>query len=189
MEGKKLDFCVIFVVLSALSSCARCYDFNFDIQARQQIPTQRPIGPGGSNVGVGNPNLGVSSQNRPSGPLVVEIQTPPTPPSNVVSTIVARPSVVPIIPIVPIIPQRPNMNSTITVRPTVRPGTSLPGAVNIMATKSGLYPVPNDPCSYVSCIRADSFLQCGHVKCDPGTAFSQPSARCIPSNQCLLRPK
>lgn len=217
------------------------------IQSRQLNPTQRPIAVNNtSNVGV------AVSTAKPAqgGSIVVEIQTPATTPSNVISVIEAKPSD-PVGPTQrpiqttarpiqttarpiqttarpiqttarpiqttarpiqttarpiqttarpiqttarPIQTTRPgNANASISLGTTSRPGTTVPiptcPLVNIMAIKTGFFPIFNDPCAYVSCIRYDVTLFCAVIKCDPGYAFSTANNRCLQSNQCVLRPK
>lgn len=251
------DFCVVLTIWLSISSCVLC-----------QAPTQRPIAaattakPG--NIGGGVTNKPVAGNAAGAGSIVVEIQTPPTTPSNINSvinakpaenrpiapqttprpsigvtvsskpgvtpakpnvgvtvssrpgvtpakpgvtpakpnvgvTVSSRPGVTPAKPNVGVTvssrpgvtPAKPNVGVTVSSRPGVAPTTPsklpLPGSCQVMATKTGYLTVPNDPCSYVSCIRADSFLHCAQVKCDPGQAFSQATGRCIASNQCVAK--
>lgn len=146
------------------------------------LDTYGKQGPSGSQRPIGNSPPPKSPGGNTAGEIVVEIQTPP---SNINSVVNAKPS-----------------DNNRPISPTPKPGTSKPGSkpgskpstqptkpgippvINVMAIKTGFLSAANDPCSYVSCIRADSYLHCAVVKCDPGQAFSQASSRCLPSNQC-----
>lgn len=157
-----------------------------------QAPGAKPVAnttpkPGGAVGNVSNKPVAGGAV----GEIVVEIQTPPTTPSNVNSVINAKPADVKPLVTTP----KPNIGVTITVKttpkatpkPVTPPKTPIPAVcptLNLMTTKTGFLTVPTDPCSYVSCIRADSYLHCAQVKCDPGQGFSQASGRCIASNQC-----
>lgn len=135
-------------------------------------PAQRPIGNGPPKPGPGNT----------VGEIVVEIQTPPTTPSNINSVVNVKPAdnSRPISPT-----PKPSVRPKPPVQPTKPPGPVKPTPViNVMSIKTGFLTAANDPCSYVSCIRADSYLHCALVRCDPGQSFSQASLRCLPSNQC-----
>lgn len=167
------NFFLVLIVFLSYHQIA----YTFDIHAKQ-APTQRPIGnapppkPAGGNT---------------AGEIVVEIQTPPTTPSNINSVVNVKPadnnrpiSPTKKPPLKPTPPKKP--------QPPKPPGPGVPPVINVMAIKTGLLTAANDPCSYVSCIRADSYLHCALVKCDPGQAFSQASFRCLPSSQCPAKP-
>lgn len=188
MEYKRLkSISLVLAIWLSFSSCVMC-----------QAPTQRPIAqtttrPGNIAVTTARPgNVAGGVGNNAGANVVVEIQTPPTTPANLISVINAKPAENR-----PIAPgpttRNPNVGVTVSVGTTPKPTPSkLPGCpvVNLMATKTGFFSEANDPCSYVSCIRADSFLHCATVKCDPGQGFSAATGRCIQSNQCVaIKPK
>lgn len=149
----------------------------FDMQAKQAPAGQRPIANGPPKPASGNV----------AGEIVVEIQTPP---SNINSVVNVKPADNnrPISPT----PKPPGGGSAKPPpKPSQKPKPPAPGGsavINVMSIKTGLLSAANDPCSYVSCIRADSYLFCALVKCDPGQAFSQASLRCMPSPQCPAKP-
>lgn len=163
------DFFIVLIVFLSLHQSVN----TLDIHAKQ-APGSRPIAnvpppkPAGGNV---------------AGEIVVEIQTPP---SNINSIVNAKPA-------------GDNRPISPTPKPTPKPGPKpppkpapptkpgIPGVINVMAVKTGFLTAANDPCSYVSCIRADSYLHCALVKCDAGQAFSQASLRCLPSAQCAAK--
>lgn len=215
MDESKYFRCifVIFVALIASSSLATgqyYYPDNYGIESRQN-PTVRPIGttaptarPIGTTAGgvrpigtTGGPTVRPIGTTKSSGGIdagiTVEISTPKTTPSNIISSITTKPVQQPTT-------QRPGVSVTVSVgppkptTPSTKPTTAIiPPAqcplVNIMAFKTGFYQIATDPCSYVSCARTDNILFCANVKCDPGTAYSPQSARCIQSNQCAVKPK
>lgn len=161
-----------FIVLIVFSSCHHSVN-TLDIHAKQ-APAQRPIGNGPPPKPAGG---------NTAGEIVVEIQTPP---SNINSIVNAKPADNnrPISP-TPKPTPKPGAKPPPKPAPPTKPG--VPGVINVMAIKTGFLTAANDPCSYVSCIRADSYLHCAIVKCDPGQAFAQASLRCLPSTQCAAK--
>lgn len=154
------EFFIVLIVFLSYHQIAQAADIH-----AKQSPEQRPIGNSPPKPAPGNT----------AGEIVVEIQTPP---SNINSVVNVKPA---------------DNNRPISPTPKPKPPPpkppqpskpGVPPVINIMATKTGLFTADKDPCSYVSCIRADSYLHCALVKCNPGQAFSQASFRCLPSNQC-----
>lgn len=87
---------------------------------------------------------------------------------------------------------RPNICATVSVGTTARSTTTpVPNwpLVNILAMKTGFSPIPNDPCSYVACIRTGETLYCATVKCNPGYAFASQANGCLPSLLCRTKPR
>lgn len=154
------DFFIVLVVFLSFHQIAHTFDSH-----GKQAPNQRPIANSPPKPSAGNT----------AGEIVVEIQTPP---SNINSVVNVKPADNnrPISPTPKPKPPPPKPS------PPKKPG--VPPVINVMAIKTGFLTAANDPCSYVSCIRADSYLHCALVKCDPGQAFAQASLRCLPSNQC-----
>lgn len=148
---------------------------------------------------IARPAAAASKSGNTVGEIVVEIQTPP---SNLNSIINVKPADNnrPISPTPKPSPSKPPLkvpNNNRPISPSAKPPPAKqppakqppkvpagPPVINVMSIKTGLLSAANDPCSYVSCIRADSFLYCALVKCDAGQGFSQASLRCIPSKQC-----
>lgn len=197
---------IVILVVISVSVMSVELGAEYGIHARQLNPTTRPLAPGNAGNVVGVVVTTMKPQQL-GGSEVVEIQTPPTTPSNLISVINAKPAETATVKPIqttarpiqttkpttarPIQTTRPGSNVNVNV--SVRPGTTVPipscPLVNIMAIKTGFLAVANDPCSYVSCIRDGVTVYCAIVKCDPGFAFSTASNRCLQSNQCSLRPK
>lgn len=86
----------VLVTFIAISDCVASSEVDeIQYQARQIVPTQRPVATANnpSNVGasVTTARPGATTV-RQGGSVVVEIQTPPTTPSNVISVINVKPA-------------------------------------------------------------------------------------------------
>lgn len=100
MGDEKLNFVhslyailVIFIAISDCVSSSEVADFKYE--ARQIASTQRPIASANNNSNVGASMTTVrpgATTARQGGSVVVEIQTPPTTPSNVISVINVKPA-------------------------------------------------------------------------------------------------